>query len=78
MEHDLNCVRYDLALSYAREKLRYALEHGIPERIYPDKDLHLDELEYLEQQFVVALKRFSGIGEDEDLVDTLKDRKSVV
>lgn len=72
MEHDLNCVRYDLAMSYAQEKLRYALEHGIPERIYPDVDIHLDELEYLEQQFVIALKQFSNIGEDNDLVDTLK------
>ncbi len=38
MDHDLNRVRYDLALSYAQEKLRYALEHGVPERIYPDKN----------------------------------------
>lgn len=72
MEYDLNRARYDLALSYAREKLHYALEHGIPDKIYPDKDVHLDELEYLEQQFGIALKWFSNIGEDKDLVDTLK------
>lgn len=74
MEYDLNRVRYDLALSYAREKLRYALEHGIPERLYPDKDLHLDELAYLEQQFAIALSEFSNIGEDQTLVDALKIR----
>lgn len=74
MEYDLNRVRYDLALSYAREKLRYALEHGIPERLYPDKDLHLDELAYLEQQFSIALSEFSNIGEDQTLVDALKIR----
>lgn len=74
MEHDLNCVRYDLALSYAREKLRYALEHGIPEKMYPDKDVHLDELAYLEQQFTIALSEFSDIGEDEGLVNALKIR----
>lgn len=74
MEHDLNHVRYDLALSYAREKLRYALEHGIPDRMYPDKDVHLDELAYLEQQFVIALSGLSDIDEDKDLVNTLKIR----
>lgn len=74
MEHDLNRVRYDLALSYAREKLRYALEHGIPERLYPDKDVHLDELAYLEQQFAIALSEFSDIDEDQTLVDALKIR----
>ena len=72
MEYDLNCVRYDLALSYAREKLRYALEHGIPEKMNPDKDMHLNELAYLEQQFVIALSEFSDIGEDEDLINALK------
>lgn len=75
MEHDLNRVRYDLALSYAREKLRYALEHGIPDPKYPDKkDMYLNELDYLEQQFTVALSQFSDIGEDEDLVNALKLR----
>lgn len=72
MDHDLNRVRYDLALSYAQEKLRYALEHGVPERIYPDKNLHLDELEYLVQQFTVALSGLSDIDEAEALVDALK------
>jgi len=74
MEHDLNRVRYDLALSYAQEKLRYALEHGIPDKMYPDKDVHLDELAYLEQQFAIALSEFSNIDEDQDLVNTLKIR----
>ncbi len=74
MEYDLNRVRYDLALSYAQEKLRYALEHGIPDKIYPDKDVHLDELAYLEQQFAIALSEFSDIDEDPDLVNALKIR----
>ncbi len=74
MEHNLNCVRYDLALSYAQEKLRYALENGIPDKMYPDKDVHLDELAYLEQQFTIALSVFSDIGEDEDLVNALNIR----
>ncbi len=74
MEHDLNRVRYDLALSYAQVKLRYALEHGIPDRMYPDKDVHLDELAYLEQQFAIALSEFSDIGEDQDLANALKIR----
>lgn len=75
IQHDLNCVRYDLALSYAREKLRYALEHGIPDRIYPDdNDPRRDELAYLERQFVSALSDFSDIGEDEDLARALNLR----
>ncbi len=74
MEHDLNRVRYDLALSYAQVKLRYALEHGIPDKIYPNKDVHLDELAYLEQQFAIALSEFSDIDEDQGLVNALKIR----
>lgn len=75
MEYDLNRVRYDLALVYAKEKLRYALKHGIPDKIYPNsKDEYLNELSYLEQQFVIALSEFSDIDEDEDLVNALKIR----
>ena len=74
MEHDLNCVRYDLALSYAKEKLRYALEHGIPNKMYSDKDVYLDELAYLEQQFSIALSVLSDIDEDEDLINALRIR----
>ncbi len=74
MEYDLNRVRYDLALSYAQAKLRFALEHGIPERMYPDKDLYLDELAYLEQQFSIALSELSVIDKDDNLVKCLKIR----
>lgn len=74
MEYDLNRVRYDLALSYAQEKLRYALRHNIPDKMYPDERAHLDELAYLEQQFVIALSAFSDIDEDQDLANALKIR----
>ncbi len=74
MEYDLNRVRYDLALSYAQEKLRYALKHGIPDKMYLDEKAHLDELAYLEQQFAIALSAYSDIGEDQDLVNALKIR----
>lgn len=74
MEHDLNCVRYDLALSYAREKLRYALEHGCPVHLYPEDKQHLNEMAYLEEQFCMAFSEYTDIGEDEDLINTLKIR----
>lgn len=74
MEHDLNCVRYDLALSYAREKLRYALEHGCPVRQYPEDKHNFNEIAYLEEHFCMAFSEYADIGEDEDLVNALKIR----
>jgi len=74
MEYDLYRIRHDLALSYAQEKLRYALKHGIPDKMYPDEDAYLDELAYLEQQFAIALSEFSNIGDDCNLTNALKIR----
>lgn len=69
---DLNQVRYDLALLYAKEKFRYALEHNsipddCPEAPHPK---YLDETQFLLNEFECALSEYQN-RDDKQLLKTL-------
>lgn len=69
---DLNKVCYDLALVYAKEKFRYALEHhtipnDCPEMEHPQ---YLDETQYLLKEFECALSEYQSQDENQ-LLSTL-------
>lgn len=64
---DLNQVRYDLALIYAKEKFRHALEHNTipddcPEIQHPR---YLDEAQYLLNEFECALSEYQNRDDDQ-------------
>lgn len=64
---DLNKVCYDLALIYAKEKFRYALEHNAipndcPEIQHPE---YLDETQYLLKEFECALSEYHNQDENQ-------------
>lgn len=69
---DLNRVRYDLALIYAQEKFRFALQNNEIEDLSPDHGhpRYLDETEYLLDQFATALSEYLNT-DDQELLKTL-------
>ncbi len=69
-EIGLNRAIYDLSLTYAKEKLRFALEHDCVPDCSPNSEhpKYLDEIEYLANEFSTALVEY---GDNSELLRSL-------
>lgn len=61
MKYDIEKIKYDLAIVYAKSKLDHALAtNSVPEPCDPEDPACAGELEYLADEFYYAMNTFAN------------------